>query len=49
MCRRGKLRGWCTVCFGLGLALGHSIESWFFCCCGGFFLILFGLILVGKN
>ena len=40
MCRKNRLRGCCLICFGLGLILGHCLESWLLCCCGGLCLML---------
>ena len=28
--------------FGLGLILGHCLESWLLCCCGGLCLMALG-------
>ena len=29
------------LAFGLGLIIGHCLESWFLCCCGGIILLIF--------
>ena len=42
MCRKNHLRGWCLICFGLGLIVGHCLQSWFLCCCGGVVLLVLG-------
>ncbi len=49
MCRKSHLQGWCCVCFGLGLILGHCLGSWFVCCCGGIGLIVLGFSLMGRR
>lgn len=41
MCRKSHLHGCCVSCLGLGLILGHCLESWLLCCFGG--LVLIGL------
>lgn len=43
MCRKNHMRGWCLAAFGLGLILGHCLESWLLCCCGGLALAALGL------
>ena len=30
------------LAFGLGLIIGHCLESWFLCCCGGICLLILG-------
>lgn len=49
MCRKSHLRGCCLMLFGLGLIVGHCLESWFLCCCGGTGLIVCGLIVSRKR
>ena len=49
MCRKNQLRGWCAVCFGLGLFTGYALDSWLLCCFGGMAVILAGLVLVSKR
>jgi hypothetical protein len=49
MCRKSHLRGWCLLAFGLGLMVGHCLESWFLCGFGGFVLILLGFFIMGRN
>lgn len=49
MCRKSHLRGWCAVCFGLGLMVGYCLESWFFCCCGGLGLMVLGVCFMGRK
>jgi len=49
MCRKKYLHGCCIACLGLGLILGHCLESWFLCCCGGTLLALFGLCTMGRR
>lgn len=48
MCRRKQAQGWCVLCFGLGVLVGHYLESWFLCSAGGVALILLGLLLSRK-
>ncbi len=49
MCRKSHLRGWCLVFFGLGLIFGHCFSSWFFCCFGGFVIIVLGFCVMRRN
>ena len=49
MCRKSHLRGWCLLTFGLGLMVGHCLESWFLCCFGGFVMIILGFCIMGRN
>lgn len=49
MCRKSHLRGWCLLCFGLGLMVGYSLKSWLLCCCGGIGLIILGFFVMHKN
>ena len=49
MCRKSHLRGCCVLVFGLGLMIGHCLESWFFCCCGGLGLMVLGFIIMGRK
>ena len=49
MCRKNKLRGCCLAVFGLGLLVGHCLESWLFCCLFGFGLIFCGLVLSKRR
>lgn len=44
MCRRNHLRGCLLIGIGIGLVLGHSLESWLLCTCGGIGLLLLGLL-----
>lgn len=46
MCRKNRLRGCCLICFGLGLILGHCLESWLLCCCGGLCLMALGCCVI---
>ena len=43
MCRRQYLLGCIMLGFGLGMLLGHCLESGFLCVCGGTVLVFFGL------
>ncbi|MEF2836632.1 MAG: hypothetical protein U0N82_02780 [Oscillospiraceae bacterium] len=49
MCRRNYLHGCCLVAFGLGLLMGHCLESWLLCCCGGIGLMILGFCVMGKK
>ena len=49
MCRKNHLRGCCILFFGLGLIVGHCLESWFFCCFGGIVLIVLGICVSRKR
>jgi len=37
------------VLFALGLMVGYGLESWFWCCGGGFALIIFGFLVMRRN
>lgn len=43
------MQGGCLICFGLGLMVGHSLESWFACVCGGVALSVLGLCILKKR
>ena len=49
MCRKTVLQGWCLMMLGLGLMLGHSIESWLACSVGGLVLVCMGFFLMRKK
>lgn len=49
MCRKNHLLGCSILAFGLGLLIGHSISSGFWCFWGGIALILFGIITIRKR
>ena len=49
MCRKNRLHGCCILFFGLGLIIGHCLESWFLCCCGGIALIVLGICVMKKR
>lgn len=49
MCRKTYLRGCCIAFFGLGLIIGHCLESWFFCCGGGLGLIFLGFCVMKQK
>ncbi len=49
MCRKSHLHGWCMLLFGLGVMIGHCLDSWFLCCCGGFTLIILGFCVMHRN
>ena len=43
------MQGWCLAAFGLGLILGHWLESWLLCCGGGSGLILLGVLVMHQR
>ena len=43
MCRRNHLRSYFMAGFGLGLIIGHCLESWLICTCGGMVFLVLGL------
>lgn len=49
MCRKNRLHGCCAVCFGLGLMVGHSLESWFLCFFGGLGIIFLGICMMRRR
>lgn len=49
MCRKNCLRGCCLVAFGVGLMIGHGLESWLLCCGGGMVLLILGFGVMRKK
>lgn len=49
MCRKNQLQGSCLATLGLGLLIGHSLESWFLCVCGGAVLAVLGICLFCRR
>jgi len=49
MCRKKYMQGWCLVALGLGLILGHCLESWLLCCGGGAGVILLGFLVMQQR
>lgn len=49
MCRKKYLHGCCALCFGLGVMVGHSLESWFLCCFGGLGIIFLGICMMRRR
>ena len=49
MCRKKYLRGCCISTFGLGLLVGHCLESWLMSCIGGLILLVLGFCMMRKN
>lgn len=49
MYRKKYMRGCCGACLGLGMILGHCMESWLICCCGGAVLLFMGLCWMGNR
>jgi hypothetical protein len=48
VCRKNYLHGWCIIAFGVGLMVGHCLESWMLCSVGGFVLVMAGLTVGGM-
>lgn len=46
MCRRSCLYGFGIIALGLGILVGYSIESWFWCTCISIGLMLAGFCLM---
>lgn len=46
MCRKNQLRGCVLLGFGLGLVVGHCLDSWLLCCCGGGILAVLALCIL---
>ena len=49
MCRKKQLHGWCAVCFGFGLMVGHWVDAWFYCGFGGLALVILGFTMMSKR
>lgn len=49
MCRKKVLHGCCVGVFGLGLIVGHCLESWFLCCGGGSVLLILGFCILRQR
>jgi len=49
MRRKNQLRGGVLLGIGLGLVIGHCLESWLLCCGGGVGLLLFGLCMMNQK
>ena len=49
MCRKKQLHGWCLLCFGLGLMIGHCVNTWLFCGFGGLVLIVLGFCVMRQR
>lgn len=49
MCRKNRLHGCCLLFFGLGLIIGHCLQSWMLCCGGGVVLIFLGVGVMGRR
>ena len=43
------MRGCCLCFFGLGLILGHCLESWLLCCGGGSAALVLGLSMMRRH
>ena len=42
MCRRNQLLSYVLLGFGVGLMIGHCLESWFICTCGSMVFLILG-------
>lgn len=49
MCRKSHLHGCSVLFFGLGLMVGHSLESWFLCSIGGLLIIFLGICIMRRR
>lgn len=49
MCRKNHLHGCCFVVFGIGVMIGHCLESWFLCSCVGIALIILGFCVMRQK
>ena len=49
MCRRNQLLGFCAIAFGLGLLVGCSMESGFWCCALGIGAIVCVFVMLWKK
>ena len=49
MCRKNQLHGACLVMFGLGLLIGHCLESWMIASFGGIGLVVLGLSCLRRK
>lgn len=49
MCRRNHLRGCLLLGIGIGLVIGHSLDSWILCTFGGIGLLLLGLLTLKRH
>ena len=49
MYRKKYMHGCCGACLGLGMILGHCLESWLLCCGGGAVLLFMGLCWMGSR
>lgn len=49
MCRKNQLIGFCAGAFGLGLLVGHCIESGFLSICIGVGLMIIGFSLIRQK
>lgn len=49
MCRKNCLHGSCLAAFGVGLMIGHGLESWLLCCGGGMVLLILGFGVMRKK
>ena len=49
MCRKNYLRGFVLLGFGLGLVVGHCLDSWLLCSCGGGILVVVSLCMLKSR
>lgn len=49
MCRRNQLRGALLLGLGIGILIGHLLDSWLLCCSGGIILVVFGFGILNQK
>ena len=49
MCRRNQALAYLMLGFGLGLMIGHCLESWIICICGSVVFLILGFGGVGRK
>ena len=49
MCRKNYLHGCCMAALGLGMLVGHCLDSWLLCSCLGLALLMFGFCAMRKK
>lgn len=49
MCRKNHLRCCLLLGLGIGLVLGHSLDSWILCTFGGIGLVLAALVILNQK
>lgn len=49
MCRKNYLHGCCLAAFGLGMLVGHCLDSWLLCSGLGLGLLILGFCVMRKK